>query len=408
MPTFKIAVNIVAKLQKKGHKAYFAGGWVRDFLMDHPSDDIDIATSASIEDIESLFPKTIPVGRQFGIIVVVEQGHSFEVATFRSDLEYQDGRRPIGFTPASEKEDVQRRDFTINGMFYDPINEKLIDHLEGKKDLKKKIIKAIGNPQQRFTEDRLRMIRAIRYSARFDFEIEPNTFSCILKLRGDLFPSVAIERVWQEIVKMEKYVNFEKAILLLFDTGLLHVIFPSFSLQREILEKRVACFCHFPEKTPTVLYILELFEPFSLAEKINLCKKLKLSKKELGHSTNYHQIQSFFYQFQSASSFEKAHVFANPDYFLNLSIFLAKQADHDKLGLAATLHVEYEKHKTAINRIIQKKPILTSKDLLDEGIAPGEKMGQLLKEAEKIAINNNLVDKEATLQMLKATPFWNK
>lgn len=406
MPTFKIAVNIVAQLQEKGHTAYFAGGWVRDFLMNHPSDDIDIATSASIEDIESLFPKTIPVGRQFGIIVVVVEGLSFEVATFRSDLEYKDGRRPIGFKPACEKEDVKRRDFTINGMFYDPIQEKLIDHLGGKKDLEKKIIKAIGDPEQRFKEDRLRMIRAVRYSARFDFEIEQNTLSCILKQKNDLFPSVAIERVWQEIVKMEKYVNFEKAILLLFDTGLLHVIFPSFSLQKETLERRVGRFSHFPEKTPTILYILELFEPCTLEEKISHCKKLKLSKKDLEFATHYHHTQSFFLRFHTANSVEKTHVFANPDYFLNLSIFLAKQTDTDKLKLAAALHMEYEKHKIAIDRIIQKKPILSSKDLIDEGIAPGEKMGQLLKEAELIAINNNLVDKETTLQMLKATPLW--
>lgn len=188
MPTRAFATSVVKRLVDAGHIAYFAGGWVRDFLMKHPSDDIDIATSASVEQIQSLFPKTIPVGIAFGIVIVVEQGHQFEVATFRKESGYLDGRRPTNIEPASPEEDSQRRDFTINGMFWDPLQEKLYDYVEGQTDLKKGIIRAIGDPHQRFLEDRLRMIRAARYATRFHFPIEIETRQAILAHPRVFFP----------------------------------------------------------------------------------------------------------------------------------------------------------------------------------------------------------------------------
>ena len=150
MPLTPIAKTIVEKLKANGHTAYFAGGWVRDFLLQRPSDDIDIATSASVEEIQSIFPKTIPVGISFGIVIVVEKGHQFEVATFRQDKGYADGRRPTHIDKATPEEDAKRRDFTINGMFYDPTTEEVFDYVGGKDDLKKGIIKAIGDPHERF------------------------------------------------------------------------------------------------------------------------------------------------------------------------------------------------------------------------------------------------------------------
>ena len=171
MDACQIATSIVKKLQDAGYLAYFAGGWVRDFILKKPSDDIDIATSASVDEVQRLFPKTIPVGVAFGIVIVVQDNHQFEVATFRKDRGYVDGRRPVGIDPASPEEDAQRRDFTINGMFYDPIQDKIFDYVDGMKDLKKGIIRAIGDPNARFLEDRLRMMRAVRYSTRFDFPI---------------------------------------------------------------------------------------------------------------------------------------------------------------------------------------------------------------------------------------------
>src|ERR1700721_2344911 len=129
MPARPAATEVVKKLVDAGFIAYFAGGWVRDFLMKHPSDDIDIATSASVEEIQALFPKTIPVGVAFGIVIVVEEGHHFEVATFRRESGYLDGRRPTAIEPAPPEEDAKRRDFTINGMFWDPLSKTLYDYV---------------------------------------------------------------------------------------------------------------------------------------------------------------------------------------------------------------------------------------------------------------------------------------
>jgi len=204
-----IAAAIVKKLQEAGYIAYFAGGWVRDFILQKPSDDIDIASSATVEEIQRLFPKTIPVGVAFGIVIVVQDGHQFEIASFRKDRGYVDGRRPVGIDPATPEEDAQRRDFTINGMFYDPVQDKIFDFVDGIKDLKKGIIRAIGDPKARFTEDRLRMMRAVRYSTRFNFPIESDTLQAILSQAETLLPSVAMERIWQEFKKMSQFSHFD-------------------------------------------------------------------------------------------------------------------------------------------------------------------------------------------------------
>ena len=138
MSHFDVAITLIKTLQEEGFTAYFAGGWVRDFLMERPSDDIDIATDATVEEIQQLFPKTIPVGIAFGIVIVVKEGYQYEVATFRKDQGYKDGRRPIGIEKAAPEEDAKRRDFTINGMFYDPLQEKLYDYVGGQEDLEQK------------------------------------------------------------------------------------------------------------------------------------------------------------------------------------------------------------------------------------------------------------------------------
>jgi poly(A) polymerase len=143
------ARHIIDTLTKNGFIAYYAGGWVRDYLLQHPSDDIDIATSAPPETIQALFPHTVPIGLAFGIILVIIDSHEYEVATFRQDLDYQDGRRPSKIAFSSAEEDAKRRDFTINGMFYDPLTNTILDYVEGKQDLQKKIIRAIGNPHDR-------------------------------------------------------------------------------------------------------------------------------------------------------------------------------------------------------------------------------------------------------------------
>src|SRR6195256_2152963 len=173
------ARRIVSQLRDAGRTAYFAGGSVRDFVRGETPKDIDMATGARPEVVQKIFPRTYAVGAHFGVIVVLENGFQFEVATFRSDGAYLDGRRPVEVHFANAEEDAARRDFTSNGMFFDPAKDEVIDFVGGKADLGKKLIRAIGNPAQRFAEDRLRMLRAVRFATVLGFEIDPATWKAI-------------------------------------------------------------------------------------------------------------------------------------------------------------------------------------------------------------------------------------
>jgi len=191
----------VAQLQGAEFAAFWVGGCVRDFLLGRESQDFDIATDAKPEQVEKLFAKTIPVGKKFGVVIVVEGGHQFQVATFRAEADYQDGRRPEKVEFANAEADASRRDFTVNGLFYDPLTEKIHDWVGGEKDLRAKIIRTIGKPEERFGEDHLRMLRAVRFAAQLNFEIAPETFSAIQSLAPKI-KIISAERVRDELVKL--------------------------------------------------------------------------------------------------------------------------------------------------------------------------------------------------------------
>src|SRR5437868_7297315 len=174
-----VARSIVRKLRAAGHVAYYAGGSVRDLLRGQVPKDIDVATDARPEMIQKMFSRTYAVGAHFGVIVVLEDGFQFEVATFRSDGAYLDGRHPTEVHFATAVEDAARRDFTINGMFFDPEANEVVDFVGGRADLQARVIRAIGDPGQRFAEDRLRMLRAVRFATVLGFEIDPGTWEAL-------------------------------------------------------------------------------------------------------------------------------------------------------------------------------------------------------------------------------------
>jgi putative nucleotidyltransferase with HDIG domain len=221
-----VACTIVKRLVAAGYIAYYAGGRVRDMLLGNVGDnDIDIATSAIPSQVVALFRNTVGIGEHFGVILVVEEGLPFEVATFRQDVGATDGRHPDSIVASDPRGDAQRRDFTINGMFYDPLTDKLIDFVDGRADLTKKIIRAIGDPMARFSEDYLRVLRAIRFAARFDFAIEPTTWDALTR-SVDGLSVVSSERVFQEIDKMVRGPNPHIALELLNQAGLLERVLP--------------------------------------------------------------------------------------------------------------------------------------------------------------------------------------
>jgi poly(A) polymerase len=405
MPARPHATDVVRKLKEAGFIAYFAGGWVRDYLMKRSSDDIDIATSASVEEVQALFPKTIPVGVAFGIVIVVHNQFQFEVATFRQDRGYVDGRRPTGIDPATPEEDAKRRDFTINGMFYDPIEEKLFDFIGGQEDIEKKVIRAIGNPHDRFAEDRLRMMRAVRYSTRFDFQIEQATLDAILAHAKDLVPAVAIERIWQEFKKMSQFAHFDQGLITLHKLNLLPTIFPSLeTLSLEEIKKRVGVIEKFPKNAPPIAELLELFPTSSLEELLELSEYLKLSRQDKEFVQFLHHTKSLFSMPSSwldqLELIEWAQFYANPSSELCLEIFAVHYEDTTRTAFLST-HAERRLSLTkAIQRIQTNTPVVKAEDLIARGIPPSKKMGELLREAERIAVNQHLEDKEAVLKQL--------
>jgi len=196
-----LANEIAGRLQSAGFAAFWVGGCVRDFLLGREPQDFDIATDAKPEQVEKLFRKTIPVGKKFGVIIVVEGAQQFQVATFRAEADYRDGRRPEKIVFANAEADALRRDFTVNGLFFDPLTEKIHDWVGGEKDLRAGIIRTIGAPEERFGEDHLRLLRAVRFATRLDFEIEPETFAAIQSLAPKI-KLISAERVRDELVKL--------------------------------------------------------------------------------------------------------------------------------------------------------------------------------------------------------------
>jgi poly(A) polymerase len=216
---------LVQRLHDAGHMAYFAGGCVRDQLRGVEPHDIDLATSARPEQVQRLFPRTVAVGAHFGVIVVLEGGAEFEVATFRSDGAYVDGRRPEEVHFSSPREDAARRDFTVNGMFFDPLKNEVIDFVNGREDLEKKVLRAIGDPAQRFREDRLRLLRAVRFAAALDFEIAPETWAAVCAHSGEI-PAVSAERIREELVRIFVSPQRVRGFDLLVASGLMQAVLP--------------------------------------------------------------------------------------------------------------------------------------------------------------------------------------
>lgn len=223
------AVEVVTRLRQSGFQSLWAGGCVRDQLLGHTPKDYDVATDALPEQIRALFGKrrTLAIGAAFGVIAVVgapAQG-TVEVATFRRDTTYSDGRRPDAVVFSTAEEDAQRRDFTINGLFYDPLADRVLDYVGGVDDLQRGIVRAIGTPQERFTEDKLRLLRAVRMAARFGFEIDPPTLSAVCQLAPQVVV-VSPERIGQELRQMLVIPARSRAVRLLASTELLQPIWP--------------------------------------------------------------------------------------------------------------------------------------------------------------------------------------
>lgn len=220
-----VAKKVAKRLKDAGFIVYFAGGCVRDALIGRDAHDYDLVTDATPDEVQKLFPRADAVGAHFGVILVKEEGMHFEIATFRTDGSYNDGRRPSNVEFSSPEEDVNRRDFTINGLFQDPASGEVIDFIDGQADLKNELVKAIGDPEKRFQEDALRLMRAIRFATVLGFDIESTTWDAICK-NSQLLEKIAIERIQIEFNKIIVSSNRRRGIELLVDSGLMKYVLP--------------------------------------------------------------------------------------------------------------------------------------------------------------------------------------
>jgi poly(A) polymerase len=219
------AIEVIRRLQANGFQALLAGGCVRDMLLGRPPKDYDVATDARPDTVVRLFQRTLKVGAKFGVVIVLLHGRQVEVATFRCDTTYSDGRHPDQVVFADAEHDASRRDFTINGMFYDPVNERVIDYVEGRRDLDRRIIRTIGNADERFGEDYLRLLRAIRFATQLSFAIEPETFAAIQR-NAPAITRISGERIATELEAILAHPNRALGVSRLFESGLADAIFP--------------------------------------------------------------------------------------------------------------------------------------------------------------------------------------
>jgi poly(A) polymerase len=444
-----LAAEVVHRLQAAGFAAFWVGGCVRDFLLGREPGDYDVATSARPEQIEKLFKRTIAVGKKFGVLVVIEGGQEFQVATFRAEADYQDGRRPAKVVFGDAETDARRRDFTVNGLFYDPVAKKLHDWVRGEKDLRAKIIRTIGLPEERFAEDHLRLLRAVRFAAQLDFAIEPQTLAAVQALAPKI-KLISAERVRDELIKLfappsgragsplpavrrqtidgaqgtaRPTSTAARGLVLLRDSGLLEQILPELAAtisceqppayhpEGTVFEHIRRMLAHLPANAPPSLpwaaILHDIGKPPTaerdpvtgrihfyehekvgavLAEKI--LTRLRFPKKQIGEivvGVRQHM------QFKDVKRMRKAtlrRLLLRPTFPLELELHRL-----DCLGSHGDLaHYDFLVAQAAE---LKKKPtirppLLTGKDLIKLGMKPGPAMGALLNEIREKQLQDEL------------------
>ncbi|MBI2646545.1 MAG: CCA tRNA nucleotidyltransferase [Deltaproteobacteria bacterium] len=424
-----LATTIVKKLVQKGHKAYFAGGSVRDLLMGQDSADIDIATSAKPDEILALFTKTFEKGKAFGVVSVLLEGQEFEVATFRKEGKYSDGRHPDSVTWTDDKQDALRRDFTINGMFYDPLTQKVIDYVGGQEDLKKKIIRTIGSPEHRFDEDKLRMMRAVRFSARFSYPMEENTKQAIVKMASSI-TEVSPERIREELLKILTQAHPHQGVDLLSQLGLLKVILPEIEMMKgveqppqfhpegDVYIHTLLVLQHLKNPNPGLAMSALLHDvgkppTFVVKERIRfdghvevgaemaqkICRRLRFSNKETEHIC---KLILDHLKFMHVKQMRKS----------TLKRFLSQERFEDHLDLHKAdclgchgLLENYEFCKTKLEELkkepIPKKPLLSGHDLIRLGFKPGPLFKKILTAIETARLEGEIKTKNEGLKLAK-------
>ena len=388
------AVEIIGELRNSGHEAYLVGGCVRDMVMGLEPADYDIATSARPEQIVSMFPRTENIGAQFGVILVIFRGHPFEVATFRSDEAYVDGRRPTGVVFTDAKQDVLRRDFTINGLLYDPVGKQVIDYVGGRKDIEAKLVRAIGDPRARFEEDKLRILRAIRFGARLEYHIESATWEAV-RAMAPAIHQVSSERIREELSRILTEGQAARGMRLLEESGLRRQILPELEWTGHI-EKSLG-FLKKGSEADFAMGVLFHHAAVSSVEKI--VERLKCSRAEMQHiialvenlprfsgirQMSTASLKRFFRlnRFEDLVELARIHCIAAGEDLADLNYVLRKRADWTDGDICPA-------------------PLITGDDLIAMGFAPGPLFKDILMRVEEEQLEGRLSDRAAAVDLVK-------
>jgi len=417
-----LATELVKRLQDSRFEAFWVGGCVRDLFLKREPTDYDIVTNATPDEVDRLFDHTIPVGRKFGVVVVVAGGFQFQIATFRAEADYQDGRHPEKVTFGDARADALRRDFTINGMFYDPVREELHDWVDGKKDLQGRIVRTIGNPVERFQEDHLRMLRAVRFAAQLDFRVEPQTQAAV-QVHAARIRGISPERIRDELIKLFAPPHAARGLELLRESHLLEQVLPEiaalidceqspdFHPEGNVFNHVRLMLQHLPPDTPSSLpwavLLHDVAKPATASrdptggvihfyghERIGaemataILERLRFPRKqieEIAQAVRYHM------QFKDVPEMRKAtlrRLLLRPTFPLELELHrLDCLGSHGRLDIYDFLVAQAAELERQPNI---RPPLLNGADLIALGVKPGPALGALLAEIREKQLQDEL------------------
>ena len=423
------AVTVVKELHNQGHEAYFAGGAVRDLILGNTVSDIDVVTSASPQQIEQLFPKTIAVGKQFGVMVVVIDSRNYEVATFRQESGYTDGRHPseVSFTDA--RRDVERRDFTINAMFFNPVDEEVIDFVQGREDLERRLIRTVGSPAQRFEEDKLRVMRAVRLASQLDFEIDEETYREV-QAHAPKLSQVTWERLRDELLKILIGPHPSNGLRLLFDSGILQVVLPEVAAMNGVEQPPqfhpegdvfthtclMLGMCEGPDETLALGILLhDVGKPptFSVKERIrfdkhadvgatmaeDICRRLRLSAEQIDEVVDLVRDHLRFIHVQEMRDSKLKRFLRKENFQKHLELHrLDCLASHGDLS---SYHFCLQKLEEIGREELRPDPLINGHDLMAMNLEPGPLFSEILEAVEDLQLEVGLDSKAQVLDWVR-------
>lgn len=423
------ATQIVKTLQDNGFQAYFVGGCVRDMIMNTEPHDYDIVTDAVPEEVRSVFPNTYPVGEAFGVVCVNENGHTFEVATLRTETGTTDGRHPetVEFS-CSLNDDLKRRDFTINAIAMDPTTGVIFDPFDGCKDIEKKIIKAVGNPADRFAEDHLRIMRGVRFAAKFGFGFSNDTFFA-MQDQSYRLKDISAERIQAELRKMLEDKNRRRVFADLYMLGIFDAIMPEINALVDVEQKSeyhpegdvfvhtwkaleyLPADCGFVTVLATMLH--DIGKPATVDENLSchghdevgaeiaeqICKRLKMSTVETNSVVHMVKNHMRFYKVKEMKKSKVRALLADPEFDNMLTLHKADVAASTRDNSFVEF-LEAAKAEFNDDNPIMPEPLVMGRDLISMGFKPSAKFGKVLATMMEMQLENDM-DKETAMIIAK-------